>query len=36
MMIAILEDEWRVFSRMPPAEMAATLRELVHKVCLKA
>ena len=32
MMIAIPEDEWRVFSRMRPAEMVATLRELAQKV----
>src|SRR5262245_62681531 len=36
MMIAIPEDEWRVFSRMRPAEMVATLRELAQKVHLKA
>jgi IS4 transposase len=36
MMIAIPEDEWRVFSRMRPAEMAATLRELAQQVRLKA
>jgi Transposase DDE domain len=36
MMIAIPEDEWRVFSRMRPAEMVATLQELAQKVCLKA
>jgi hypothetical protein len=36
MMIAIPEDEWRVFSRMRPAEMVATLKELAQKVCLKA
>ena len=36
MMIAIPEDEWRVFSRMRPAEMVATLRELAQKVRLKA
>ena len=36
MMIAISEDEWRVFSRMRPAEMVATLRELAQKVSLKA
>jgi IS4 transposase len=36
MMIAIPEDEWRVFSRMRLAEMVATLRELAQKVCLKA
>jgi len=36
MMIAIPEDAWRVFSRMRPAEMVATLRALAQKVCLKA
>ena len=36
MMIAIPEDEWRVFSRMRPAAMVATLKELAQKVCLKA
>ena len=36
MMIAIPEAEWRVFSRMRPAEMVATLRELAQKVRLKA
>ena len=36
MMIAIPEEAWRVFSRMRPAEMVATLRELARKVCLKA
>src|SRR5262252_7847179 len=36
MMIAIPEDEWRVFSRMRPTEMVATLRELAQKVRLKA
>jgi hypothetical protein len=36
MMIAIPEDEWRVFSRMRPAEMVATLRALAQKVRLKA
>ena len=36
MMIAIPEDEWRVFSRMCPAAMVATLKELAQKVCLKA
>ena len=35
MMIAIPEDEWRIFSRMRPAEMVATLRELAQKVCLQ-
>lgn len=32
MMIAIPEDEWRVFSHMCPAEMVATLIELAQKV----
>ena len=36
MMIAIPEDEWRVFSRMKPAEMVATLRLLAQKVRLSA
>src|SRR2546423_13652840 len=36
MMIAIPEDEWRVFSRMRPMEMVTTLRELAQKVCLTA
>lgn len=36
MMIAIPEDEWRVFSRMRPAELVATLRALARKVRLKA
>jgi len=36
MMIAIPEDEWRVFRRMRPAEMVATLKELAQKVRLKA
>ena len=36
MMMAIPEAEWRVFSRMRPAEMVATLRELAQKVRLKA
>jgi IS4 transposase len=36
MMIAIPEEEWRIFSRMRPAELVATLRELAQKVCLKA
>jgi hypothetical protein len=36
MMIAIPEDEWRVFSRMRPAEMVATLKELAQKVRLQA
>jgi hypothetical protein len=36
MMMAVPEDEWRVFSCMPLAERGATLRELAQKVCLKA
>jgi hypothetical protein len=36
MMMAIPEDEWRVFSRMRPVEMVATLREWAQKVRLKA
>jgi len=36
MMMAIPEDEWRVFSRMRPAEMVAILKELAQKVCLTA
>jgi hypothetical protein len=36
MMIAIPEAEWRIFSRMHPAEMVTTLRELAQKVRLKA
>ena len=36
MMMAIPEDEWRVYSRMRPAEMVATLRGLAQKVRLKA
>ena len=36
MMIAIPEDEWRVFRRMRPAEMVATLRTLAQKVRLDA
>jgi len=36
MMIAIPEDEWRVFSRMRPAEMVATLKGLAQRVRLKA
>src|SRR5262244_395180 len=35
MMIAIPEDAWRVFSRMRPAALVTTLRELAQKVCLK-
>src|SRR5205823_1538316 len=34
MMIAIPEDEWRVFSRMRPVALVTTLRELAQKVCL--
>jgi hypothetical protein len=36
MMRAIPEEEWRVFSRMRPAEMVATLRALAQKVRLRA
>jgi hypothetical protein len=36
MMIAIPEDAWRVFRRMRPAEMGATLRALAQKVRLEA
>jgi hypothetical protein len=36
MMIAIPEDEWRIFSRMRPAEMVAILKALAQKVRLKA
>src|SRR5262249_41837004 len=36
MTIAIPEDAWRVFSRMRPAEMVATLREWAQMVGLKA
>ncbi|MGE3542242.1 MAG: transposase [Candidatus Tectimicrobiota bacterium] len=36
MMIAIPEEEWRVFSQMGPAEMVATLRVLAQKVRLNA
>jgi hypothetical protein len=36
MRIAIPEDEWRVFSRMRPAEMVAPLKELAQKVRLEA
>jgi hypothetical protein len=36
MMMAIPEDEWRVFSRLRPAEMVATLREWAQKVRLTA
>jgi hypothetical protein len=31
-MMAIPEDAWRVFSRMRPAEMVATLRTLAQKL----
>ena len=36
MMIAIPEDAWRIFSRMAPSEMVATLRGLAQKVRLSA
>ena len=36
MMIAIPEEAWRVFSRMGPAAMVATLQELARKVRLEA
>jgi len=36
MMIAIPEDEWRVFSRMRLVELVATLKELAQQVRLKA
>ena len=36
MMIAIPEKEWRIFGRMPHAEMVATLRALAQKVRLEA
>jgi hypothetical protein len=36
MMIAIPEEAWRVFRRMRPAEMVATLKELAQKVRLEA
>jgi hypothetical protein len=36
MMIAIPEDEWRVFRRMRPAEMVATLKALAQRVRLEA
>jgi len=36
MMIAIPEEEWRVFSRMQPMEMLTTLTELAQKVRLTA
>jgi Transposase DDE domain len=36
MMIAIPEDAWRVFSRMRPAVLVTTLRELAQKVCRKS
>jgi len=36
MMIAIPEEEWRVFSRMAPAEMVATLKMLARAVRLEA
>jgi hypothetical protein len=36
MMIAIPEEEWRVFRRLRPAEMVATLKELAQTVRLEA
>ena len=36
MMIAIPEKQWRVFSRMTPAEMATTRKMLMRKVRLAA
>src|SRR5437867_6761940 len=36
MMIAIPANEWRIFRRMRPAEMVATLKELAQKVRLEA
>lgn len=36
MMIAIPEERWRIFSRMTPAEMVATLQMLARKVRLAA
>jgi hypothetical protein len=36
MMIAIPEEEWRVFSLMSPSEMVATLKMLAQQVHLKA
>ena len=36
MMIAIPEEAWRIFGRMHPAEMVATLRALAQTVHLKA
>jgi len=36
MMMAIPEDEWRVFSRMAPADLVATLKMLARKVRLSA
>ncbi len=36
MMIAIPEDEWRVFSHMRPAELVTTLRTLAQQVRLDA
>ena len=36
MMMAIPEDAWRVFNRLRPAEMVATLRELAQKGHLNA
>ena len=36
MMIAIPEEEWRIFSRMAPADFVAILKLLAHKVSLEA
>jgi hypothetical protein len=36
MMMAIPEDEWRIFRRMRPAELVATLRALAQQIRLKA
>ncbi len=36
MMIAIPEEEWRVFSTMSTAELVATLQQLAHNVRLRA
>jgi hypothetical protein len=36
MMIAIPEEEWRIFCLMSPAELVATLRELAQQVRLQA
>jgi hypothetical protein len=36
MMMAIPEEEWRIFNRMRPAEMVAPLKALAQKVRLEA